>query len=48
MDSSKILPSLMICMCLGSSIVYATKGLIHWRKVVYWAGLAIVNFVVTF
>ena len=46
MKTEHIFPLLLIVLDIGAAIMYAPSG--DWRKVLYWAAAAALNFAVTF
>lgn len=46
--STKIFPTVLIIMSLGSALVYASKGFHEWRMIVYWLAAAALTTVVTY
>ena len=44
---TKILPTTMIVLSLGASLVYALSAAGDWRRSVYWLAGAVLNAVVT-
>ncbi len=48
MHTTKILPTLLICVDLLAAVGYGLGGDGEWRKVVYWLAAAVLTTVVTF
>jgi hypothetical protein len=46
MNKEQILPTVIILISCGASIFYAFGG--DWRRTIYWAAAATLNFVVTY
>jgi hypothetical protein len=47
MISPKLIPTIMIILCILSAIVQASHGLENWRMILYWSSAAVLNFAVT-
>ena len=48
MLTTKLFPSVLIFLDVLAAIVYASHGVVEWRKAVYWLAAAVLTYTVTY